>query len=112
MSLDEGGYSGGPFKQIFYFQISRRTSVLIRTKLPTITNTVFLNLCIGLDDVQFIKTCRNHEFWWGVATENVIPTQNVIHYIFGYYIFGYDRPTENVIKSVTYAFSYHSGWAG
>ena len=52
-----------------------------------------------------------------VATENVIPTENVIHYIFGYYIFGYDRPTENVItenviKSVTYDFSYHSGWAG
>ena len=32
-----------------------------------------------------------------VATENVIPTENVIHYIFGYYIFGFDRPTENVI---------------
>ena len=32
-----------------------------------------------------------------VATENVIPTENVIHYIFGYYILGYDRPTENVI---------------
>ena len=32
-----------------------------------------------------------------VATENVIPTENVIHYIFGYYIFGYDLPTENVI---------------
>ena len=52
-----------------------------------------------------------------VATENVIPTENVIHYIFGYYIFGCDRPTENVItenviKSVTYDFSYHSGWAG
>ena len=52
-----------------------------------------------------------------VATENVIPTENVIHYIFGYYIFGYDRPTENVItenviKSVTYDFSYHSGWTG
>ena len=32
-----------------------------------------------------------------VATENVIPTENVIHYIFGYYIFGYDRLTENVL---------------
>ena len=32
-----------------------------------------------------------------VATENVIPTENVIHYIFGYYIFGYNLPTENVI---------------
>ena len=52
-----------------------------------------------------------------VATENVIPTENVIHYIFGYYIFGCDRLTENVItenviKSVTYDFSYHSRWTG
>ena len=36
------------------------------------------------------------------STENVIPTENVIHYIFGYYFFGYDCPTENVIKSGTY----------
>ena len=43
-----------------------------------------------------------------VATENVIPTENVIHYIFGYYIFGYDRPTENVItENVMY---YIFGW--
>ena len=52
-----------------------------------------------------------------VATENVIPTENVIHYIFGYYIFCYECQTENVItenviKSVTYDFSYHSGWTG
>ena len=56
-------------------------------------------------------------YYTTVATENVIPTENAIHYIFGYYIFGCDRPTENVItenviKSVTYDFSYHSGWAG
>ena len=74
---------------------------------PNNLNKVYLSLIDTCCIFNNIWNSRPHAC--SVATENVIPTENVIHYIFGYYIFGCDRPTENVItenviKSVTYDF--------
>ena len=109
----------------YHDAVNKADSVFIDTLLPSLINVCILILigipgtilviCVYLlklnkstSRVFILALCRNR---------NVIPTGNVIHYIFGYYIFGCDRPTENVItenvtKSVTYDFSYHSGLAG